>query len=199
MEQWQSVRHNFQATSVRPVLWHKVQIPHTFVVTRVRASQTLSKANARRLNTPASARCPVVAKRVEKTATPTEVRWGGKGLPDTSQEWDAKKRGVEPRVRCRGKAHERDANKGATSGTERCAANRIAVDLVPECPIDPTEDAHLLPNLLTTVDGNFETPRIPLKPSTTQMEPRVLVISDNPPNLPNKLDGPTRQCCGEAN
>ena len=62
----------------RPVLWHKVQIPHTFVVTRVRASQTLSKANARRLNTPASARCPVVAKRVEKTATPTEVRWGGR-------------------------------------------------------------------------------------------------------------------------
>ena len=32
VEQWQSVRHNFQATSVRPVLWHKVQIPHTFVV-----------------------------------------------------------------------------------------------------------------------------------------------------------------------
>ena len=51
---------------------------------------------------------------------------GEKGLPDTSQEWDAKKRRVEPRVRCRGKAHERDANKGATSGTEKCVLPTVS-------------------------------------------------------------------------
>ena len=37
-----------------------------------------------------SASCPVVAKRVLKTATPTEARRGEKGLQDTSQEEDAK-------------------------------------------------------------------------------------------------------------
>ena len=95
------------------------------------------------------------------------------------------------------------------------AANRIAVGLVPVCPIDLTEDVHLLPNPPTTVDGNFQRPRIPLNPSIhpdgtqgfghgghgaledTLQDGSVAPCSGNPPNLANKLDRPSKQRCGD--
>ena len=100
-----------------------------------------------------SASCPVVAKRV--AATPTEAR-RGKGLPDTSQEEDAKRKHMKW-MPARGPPWERRRafsegdNQGHTVDCDHAlvwwqrVANRIAVGLVPECPIDPIE-VHLLPN-----------------------------------------------------
>ena len=73
-------------------------------------SRSAFKANARRLNTPASAHGGQEGREDGHTDRSEKQ---GEGLARHVAGEDAKQRRVEPRLRCRGKAHDRDASKGA--------------------------------------------------------------------------------------
>ena len=84
----------------------------TFVVTRAPASRQTRAFQCEGSATQhscSSASCPVVAKRVQKKATPTEARRGRKGLPETTQQEHTEHGGVKPSLRRRGETGERDA------------------------------------------------------------------------------------------